>query len=88
MSELVWFFDDVPFYGNASAGIIISNQSLVLQKVRKEHRGSYKCLATNTEGQGRSLDLLLEVRCKLKINYNSSILFIFSVLEDAQVIEI
>lgn len=62
VSELVWFFNEVPFFGNASAGIIISNQSLVLQKVRKEHRGRYRCLASNTEGQGRSLDLLLEVR--------------------------
>lgn len=64
VTELVWFFNEVPFYGNASGGIIISNQSLVLQKVRKEHRGRYKCLASNTEGQGQSQDLLLEVRCK------------------------
>ncbi|XP_035231183.1 nephrin-like isoform X2 [Stegodyphus dumicola] len=62
VSELTWFFEGIPFYGNASAGIIISNQSLVLQRVRKEHRGKYRCLAANTEGQGQSLDLLLEVR--------------------------
>ncbi|XP_015911247.1 kin of IRRE-like protein 3 [Parasteatoda tepidariorum] len=62
ISELIWFFEGVPFYGNTSAGVIISNQSLVLQKVRKEHRGRYKCTASNTEGQGRSLELLLEVR--------------------------
>ncbi|PRD30156.1 UNVERIFIED_CONTAM: cadm4 [Trichonephila clavipes] len=64
VSELTWFFEGVPFYGNSSAGVIISNQSLVLQKVRKEHRGNYKCLAANVEGQGQSLELLLEVRCK------------------------
>ncbi|KAF8763288.1 Kin of IRRE-like protein 3 like protein [Argiope bruennichi] len=64
VSELTWFFEGVPFYGNSSAGVIISNQSLVLQKVRKEHRGNYKCLAANTEGQGQSLELLLEVRCR------------------------
>ncbi|GFW44768.1 uncharacterized protein TNCV_4510821 [Trichonephila clavipes] len=62
VSELTWFFEGVPFYGNSSAGVIISNQSLVLQKVRKEHRGNYKCLAANVEGQGQSLELLLEVR--------------------------
>ncbi|GIY45543.1 uncharacterized protein CDAR_545081 [Caerostris darwini] len=62
VSELTWFFEGIPFYGNSSAGVIISNQSLVLQKVRKEHRGNYKCLASNTEGQGQSLELLLEVR--------------------------
>ncbi|XP_054711449.1 nephrin-like [Uloborus diversus] len=70
VSELIWFFDGIPFFGNASAGVIISNQSLVLQKVRKEHRGKYRCMASNSEGQGESQELLLEVRyapaCKPK----------------------
>ncbi|XP_015924964.1 nephrin [Parasteatoda tepidariorum] len=60
--ELTWFFNGVPFYGNASTGILISNQSLVLQKVRKDNRGRYKCSAANTEGKGESSELSLEVR--------------------------
>ncbi|GFR16428.1 nephrin [Trichonephila clavata] len=66
VAELTWLFENKPFFSNASAGIIISNQSLVLQKVKKEHRGNYRCIASNTEGEGESSDLFLEVRCKLK----------------------
>lgn len=64
VAELTWLFEDKPFYSNASAGIIISNQSLVLQKVRRENRGRYRCIAWNSEGEGESSDLFLEVRCK------------------------
>ncbi|GFT40207.1 nephrin [Nephila pilipes] len=62
VAELTWLFENKPFFSNASAGIIISNQSLVLQKVKKEHRGKYRCIASNTEGEGESYDLFLEVR--------------------------
>lgn len=33
-------------------GIIISNQTLVLQKVTRAHSGSYRCHALNREGEG------------------------------------
>ncbi|XP_035207453.1 nephrin-like [Stegodyphus dumicola] len=62
VTELIWLFEGRNFYGNSSVGIIISNQSLVLQKVKKEHRGRYRCIATNSEGEGESSDLFLEVR--------------------------
>ncbi|KAG8191269.1 hypothetical protein JTE90_003280 [Oedothorax gibbosus] len=62
IGELTWLFEGKAFFSNASAGIIISNQSLVLQKVKKEHRGRYRCIAVNSEGEGESKDLFLEVR--------------------------
>ncbi|CAL1260781.1 unnamed protein product [Larinioides sclopetarius] len=62
ISELTWLFENRQFFSNASAGVIISNQSLVLQKVKKEHRGRYRCIASNSEGEGESEDLFLEVR--------------------------
>nr|XP_015925746.2 hemicentin-1 isoform X2 [Parasteatoda tepidariorum] len=62
VGELTWLFENKPFFSNASAGIIISNQSLVLQRVKKEHRGKYRCIASNSEGEGESLDLFLEIR--------------------------
>ena len=34
--------------------VIISNQTLVLQKVGRNHSGSYRCHATNREGEGVS----------------------------------
>ncbi|XP_035214053.1 peroxidasin homolog, partial [Stegodyphus dumicola] len=52
--EIEWHFEDRALTTNRTAGIIISNQTLLLQNVGKKHRGRYRCLATNTVGQGRS----------------------------------
>lgn len=49
---------------NSSAGIIMSNQSLVLQRIDRQTAGIYTCLATNIEGQGVSNALALPVKCK------------------------
>lgn len=43
---------------------VIGNQSLLLQKVSRTHRGTYSCTATNTEGQGESNQLFLRVQCE------------------------
>ena len=45
-------------------GIIISNQSLVLQKVTRKEGGFYQCHATNQEGQGSSQTVKLPIKCK------------------------
>ncbi|XP_042912994.1 protein turtle homolog B isoform X2 [Parasteatoda tepidariorum] len=62
VNEVKWRFEGYPLYGNTTAGIIVSNHSLVLQRVRKEHRGSYQCIAVNTEGEGRSDEVMLKVK--------------------------
>lgn len=49
---------------NTSAGIIVSNQSLVLQKVDLRNRGRYTCTATNAQGVGESKPIMLKVRCE------------------------
>ena len=49
---------------NSSAGIIMSNQSLVLQRIDRQTAGLYTCLATNMEGQGESNALALPVKCE------------------------
>lgn len=67
VNEVKWRFEGYPLYGNTSAGIILSNYSLVLQKVRKEHRGNYQCVAMNSEGEGRSEEVMLKVKCKTYI---------------------
>lgn len=48
---------------NASARIIRSNQSLVLQKITKHLAGNYACSATNDEGETVSNQLPLQVQC-------------------------
>lgn len=49
---------------NISAGIILSDQSLVLQSVTRASAGEYTCLAVNAEGRGTSNPVELRIRCK------------------------
>ncbi|XP_022245373.1 nephrin-like isoform X2 [Limulus polyphemus] len=63
-SEIVWRFDGHELSTNTSAGIIISNQSLVLQKVKRSNRGHYTCSALNSEGRGESNTVFLRVQYK------------------------
>lgn len=49
---------------NVHAGIIIANQSLVLQGVSRSTAGNYTCVGYNTEGDGESNAFYLNVMCK------------------------
>ncbi|OXA61211.1 Nephrin [Folsomia candida] len=55
-------------YHNISAGIIMTNQSLVLQRVTRLSAGNYSCIGRNSEGEGSSppfyLDVLYAPSCK------------------------
>lgn len=47
-----------------SAGMIVSNQSLVLQGVSRTSAGHYTCIASNQEGDGESSPFNLDVKCR------------------------
>lgn len=64
VTEVSWFFEGSLMSSDPSAGIIISNQSLVLQRVKKTSRGRYWCSASNTEGRGESDEFFLKVLCE------------------------
>ena len=45
-------------------GIILTNQSLVLQRISRRRSGSYTCQAVNDVGRGASQPIYLNVKCK------------------------
>lgn len=49
---------------NVTAGVIVSNQTLVLQKVGKDRAGRYYCRATNLHGEGVSNPIHITIMCK------------------------
>lgn len=53
---------------NASARVIRSNQSLVLQKVTRNSSGNYSCSAINAEGETVSNQQPLRVKCECFFN--------------------
>ena len=47
-----------------TSGVIVTNHSLVLQKISRQRSGIYVCEATNRVGRGRSQAIALDVKCK------------------------
>lgn len=67
-----YFFQGRILHHNTSAGIIISNQSLVLQSITRKSAGLYTCVGTNSEGDGASNPVVLNVKCNCeKLNIKS-----------------
>ncbi|XP_037033009.1 nephrin-like isoform X2 [Bradysia coprophila] len=57
-----WNHNGKPLYNNVLAGIIVANQSLVLQNVTRARSGSYTCIGINNEGDGESNTVLLDIK--------------------------
>ncbi|XP_022236802.1 hemicentin-1-like [Limulus polyphemus] len=62
VTDMSWEFERKELSTNTSVGVIISNQSLVLQNVNRSSRGRYTCRATNAQGEGVSNPLHLKVQ--------------------------
>lgn len=56
--------------------IIMTNQSLVIQKVHRSHRGRYQCVALNDQGETISDPLYLQVDCELILSCYIGILLL------------
>lgn len=59
--KLTWYKGAKEIQHNASAGIILSDQSLVLQSVTRAAAGDYSCLAYNNEGSATSNPVSLQI---------------------------
>ncbi|KAK9886625.1 hypothetical protein WA026_017548, partial [Henosepilachna vigintioctopunctata] len=57
-----WLRDGERLLSNATSGIIVSNQTLVLQGVSRLSSGRYCCEATNKEGTTKSTPFHLKVK--------------------------
>ncbi|ODM99480.1 Nephrin [Orchesella cincta] len=68
VSKVDWRLNGKPLVHNISAGVIMTNQSLVLQKVTRLSAGNYTCIGRNPEGEGVSdafsLDVLYAPACR------------------------
>jgi len=59
-----WWFNGEELKQNVRDGIIMGNQSLVLQTLKRDNTGTYSCQATNTVGRGRSRPRQLDIKYK------------------------
>lgn len=60
--KIIWQFDGLTVGHNPTAGIIQTNQSLVLQSINRTRSGGYTCQAVNAVGKGRSQEMHLNVK--------------------------
>ncbi|XP_045133861.1 nephrin-like isoform X2 [Portunus trituberculatus] len=59
-----WLHNGDPVEHRGSKGVLIQNQTLVLQGLSKDAAGLYTCKATNSEGEGTSQPVDLSVKYK------------------------
>ncbi|XP_055919281.1 uncharacterized protein LOC129951237 [Eupeodes corollae] len=60
ITRIEWYHNDKKL--NSARGILISNQTLVLQSISKFSHGKYFCLATNIQGSVSSNEVFLDVK--------------------------
>ena len=87
--KITWRHNGRELTHNVQKKVIISNQSLVLQKVTRADTGVYTCTAHNSEGDGVSNSINLNVKCKKKnsvTKFRKLILRLFSLLFFSQTI--
>ncbi|XP_011331388.1 hemicentin-1 isoform X2 [Ooceraea biroi] len=70
--KLTWFHEGEELHHNVTAGVVLSDHSLVLQSITRESAGGYTCMAANVEGRAKSNAVNLEVMfapvCKHVLN--------------------
>jgi hypothetical protein len=70
IKKIEWYHNNKPLH--SSRGIIITNQSLVLQSISKQTHGQYMCRAGNSQGSVSSNDLYLDIKCEFEKKQNKA----------------
>uniref|UniRef100_T1J7V3 Ig-like domain-containing protein n=1 Tax=Strigamia maritima TaxID=126957 RepID=T1J7V3_STRMM len=60
--KVQWRFEGKSLRADVGNGLITSNQSLVLQSVRRTQAGRYSCVGINSEGEGESNQIMLRIK--------------------------
>ncbi|XP_013772942.2 lachesin-like [Limulus polyphemus] len=63
VNEINWYFQESELKSNSKDAIIINNQSIILKNVSRKQSGFYRCSARNSEGEGKSKSIELEIKC-------------------------
>ncbi|KAK4885040.1 hypothetical protein RN001_001311 [Aquatica leii] len=73
--KISWKHNDKTLNSNLAKGVIINNQSLVLQNVYRDKTGSYLCTAINKEGESVSNSIHLEIEYLPKCRLNKATIY-------------
>ncbi|XP_035208602.1 synaptogenesis protein syg-1-like isoform X2 [Stegodyphus dumicola] len=61
-TEVGWRFGDDPIYTDVNTGIKVQNRSLLLHQINRKQSGNYSCIAANSEGEGISDSVVINVQ--------------------------
>lgn len=64
VGQIFWLRDGQQLQSKPRDGLLLANQSLVLQRVHRTQAGSYSCKAVNSLGFSTSQPFKLKVNCK------------------------
>lgn len=62
--DITWHHNDRLLKEDSIKGVVIRNHTIEIERVKKEHRGMYRCFATNAIGRGTSNYVQLDIMCK------------------------
>ncbi|XP_042217603.1 nephrin-like [Homarus americanus] len=85
VSRVFWYHNGVTVEHRVPRGIILQNQTLVLQKINRDSAGLYTCAAINTEGNGESQPVNLRVMYKPYCRRHSKTIYGTALHEPASV---
>lgn len=84
-SRVSWRLNNQEIKTNIKQGVIVSGHALVLQRVTRESAGLYSCHAVNTEGEGASTSVRLDVKYAPVCSEGQATSYAVSRYEDAEI---